>query len=106
MSDDKVEESPLPATLSRPSRLGMIEILQVLSLLLFPMTWLLFERSWYRAAGACIAISLGLVLPLLLVKPPETEEGESPEQPAEQKPSRETRALELGFGETGVEKLS
>ena len=68
MSDKKIEEAPIQ---SRPPRHGMIELLQVFSLLMLPVAWLLPE-GWYRAAAIGLAVVLG-VIPFLLVQLPERE---------------------------------
>ena len=65
MSDEQVEKAaPLP---KRSARNGAIEILQVFSLLMFGVAWLLPEA---RILAACIALVL-FAIPFLLLQPPE-----------------------------------
>jgi hypothetical protein len=68
MSDKKVENEVPP--LQSPRR-GAIELLQVFSLLLLPVAYLL-PGGWYRAVAIGAAVLLGAI-PFFLVQPPERE---------------------------------
>ena len=68
MSDKNTSETSIP---SRSPRSGAIEVLQVISLILLPVAYVL-PGGWYRAAAVGVAVVLGSI-PFFLVQPPERE---------------------------------
>ena len=86
--DETMSTEKVDAGLLRPPRLGVIELLQVVSLLVLALFWLLFEESEYRALGSGAAIVLGLVIPFLLVRPRKPAESEDLVPQGEEAPDR------------------
>jgi hypothetical protein len=69
MSEPRTEQT---SVLQRSPRSGAIELLQVFSLLMLPVAYLLLPEGWYRAAAVIVAVVLGLI-PFFLVQLPERE---------------------------------
>jgi hypothetical protein len=69
MNNNEVEPSP---SRSRSPRDGTIELLQVFSLLMLPIAWLLPDGGWYRATTIGMAVILGFI-PFLLIQLPGRE---------------------------------